>query len=185
MIEMILKRFLQLVKLCYISMPLVMTEMGETEHQPPSYCAKWRNPVCSLFTQYHIMASRRTTKSFSFHHCARWLSRLVLKLLGHFPPHPLVRVHFDGHSMDSGLQRSCCTLRTGPKLHLFSRDSGKTAVRGPPKLPEGQSVARGPRAVLEARGRQFLTRVPRKKVEFYHYTLVLQGFPIILAEQCL
>ena len=37
---MILKRFLQLVKLCYISMPLVMTEMGETEHQPPSYCAK-------------------------------------------------------------------------------------------------------------------------------------------------
>ena len=42
-----------------------------------------------------------------------------------------------------------------------------------------------PRAVLEARGRQFLTRVPRKKVEFYHYTLVLQGFPIILAEQCL
>ena len=37
----------------------------------------------------------------------------------------------------------------------------------------------------EARGWQFLTRVPRKKVEFYHYTLVLQGFPIILAEQCL
>ena len=29
------------------------------------------------------------------------------------------------------------------------------------------------------------TRVPRKKVEFYHYTLVLQGFPIILDEQCL
>ena len=28
--------------------------------------------------------------------------------------------------------------RFGPKLHLFSRDSGKAAVRGPPKLPEGQ-----------------------------------------------
>ena len=31
----------------------------------------------------------------------------------------------------------------GPKLHLFSRDSGKTAVQGPPKLPEGLELPEG------------------------------------------
>ena len=31
----------------------------------------------------------------------------------------------------------------GPRLHLFSRDSGKDAVRGPPKLPEGEAKKGG------------------------------------------
>ena len=39
-------------------------------------------------------------------------------------------------SMATAVQSSCL-WNSGLKLHLFSRDSGKTAIRGPPKLPEG------------------------------------------------
>ena len=69
--------------------------------------------------------------------------------------------------------------------YLGIMGQNSTFFRGTLEKLTSEGLQNCPRAVLEARGWQFLTRVPRKKVEFYHYTLVLQGFPIILPEQCL
>ena len=57
---------------------------------------------------------------------------------------------------------------TGPKLHLFSRDSGKDAVRGPPKLPKG-----------EARGRH-LFKIPKGKGGVLTLLTGFAGFPLYI-----
>ena len=61
----------------------------------------------------------------------------------------------------------------GPKCHVSPSDSGKNAVRVPPKLSEERRLrsSRVPRTVLEVRGRQFF---PESRGETWHLNIITQ-----------
>ena len=64
----------------------------------------------------------------------------------------------------------------GPRLHLFSRDSGKDAVRGPPKLPEGRRPKGsfgGPRTASfpESRGKRWSLNIIYWFCRFPYYII--------------
>ena len=66
-------------------------------------------------------------------------------------------------------------MGNGPSFHVFPRDPGKDAVRGPQNCPRNSSEAKSSKVFVffEVRGLHLSPEVPRTNVESYHYTMVM------------